>query len=197
MRRAALSAALLLPAVLALSSCGSATPAVPAGLISVVAAEDQYGSIAAAIGGKYVYVTSLLSNPNTDPHEFEASAVTARTVSSARLVIENGLGYDAWLDKLLGASPNSGRRVINAGSILGRTAGDNPHVWYMPSAWPVIARAIAGSLSALDSRHRAYYGAREAAWVRSLQPVEREIQRLRRRTTGKTVIASEVAVGRR
>lgn len=187
-------AALLLLAV-SVAACGSTPAAAPEGTISVVAAEDQYGSIASAIGGKDVYVTSLLSNPNTDPHEFEASASTARTVSGAKLVIENGLGYDSWLDRLLSASPDSGRTVLNAGSLLGRKVGDNPHLWYMPSAWPKIAHAIARSLSTLDPKHGPYYRARERAWIRSLQPVAQEIRTLRRRTEGQTVIATEPVYG--
>ncbi len=188
-------AAFLLPLVLSLAACGSSATTVPKGLISVVAAEDQYGSIAAAIGGKYVYVTSLLTNPNTDPHEYEASASTARTVAGAKLVIENGLGYDSWLDRLLSAAPDSGRTVITVGSLLGRSTGDNPHVWYMPGGWPKIARAITAALSTLDPGHRTYYRAREAAWIRSLQPIEREIRTLRHQTVGETVIASEPVYG--
>jgi zinc/manganese transport system substrate-binding protein len=194
-RPTAILAACLLSIAVALAACGNPATTVPSGRISVVAAEDQYGSIASAIGGRYVYVTSLLSNPNTDPHEFEASASTARMVSGARLVIENGLGYDSWIDRLLSASPDSDRKLITVGSLLGRSVGDNPHVWYMPAGWPKIARVVAGALSALDPKHRAYYRARATAWIHSLEPAEREIRMLRRRTAGKTVIATEPVYG--
>lgn len=193
MKRAARWAALLLVAI-PLSSCARTSDA-PPGEIPVVAAEDQYGSIVSAIGGRRVYVTSLLSSPNTDPHEFEASASTARAVSSARLVIENGLGYDAWMDHLLSASPRSGRKVITVGTLLGRRTGDNPHVWYMPSGWPTVARTVAGALAALDPAHRNEYRRRMRAWVRSLQPLKAAISRIRQRTVRGTVIATEPVYG--
>lgn len=165
------------------------------GQVSVVAAENEYGSMVTAIGGKYVHVTSLLSNPNTDPHEFEASASTARTLSGAQLVIENGLGYDSWLDKLLSASPNSKRRLINVGSLLGLHTGGNPHAWYMPSGWPKEAHAIAAALGKLDPQHRSYFNARSKSWLTSLEPVNQEIVTLRQRVKGHTVIATEPVYG--
>jgi zinc/manganese transport system substrate-binding protein len=151
--------------------------------------------MAGAIGGKYVHVTSLLSNPNADPHEFEASASIARTVSGAQLVIENGLGYDSWLDRLLSASPSSGRRLINVGTLLGLRTGANPHVWYMPRGWPREANTIAGDLGKLDPAHRAYFKARARGWLHSLKPVYREIASLRTRTGHHTVIATEPVYG--
>jgi zinc/manganese transport system substrate-binding protein len=190
-----LRGATVLPLALFLAACGNGPGTAAKGVISVVAAEDQYGSMVSAIGGSRVQVTSLLSNPNTDPHEFEASASTARTVSGAQLVVENGLGYDSWLDRLLSASPSSKRQVITVGSLLGRMTGDNPHVWYMPGGWPKEAHAIATALTKLDPRGRAYFAQRESAWLRSLQPVRREIATLRRRTAGTTVIATEPVYG--
>jgi zinc/manganese transport system substrate-binding protein len=178
-----------------LASCGNGTSAAPGGTISVVAAENEYGSIASAVGGKYVLVTSLLDNPNTDPHEFEAGAASARTVSSSQLVIENGLGYDSWLDKLLSASPNSRRRIINVGSLLGLQTGGNPHAWYLPSGWPKEAHAIATALGTLDPAHRAYFAARSKSWLRSLQPVYREIAAVRSKVKGTVVISTEPVYG--
>jgi zinc/manganese transport system substrate-binding protein len=148
-----------------------------------------------AIGGNRVSVTSLLNNPNSDPHEFEASAATARTLSRARFVVKNGIGYDSWLDKLLAASPRSGRIVFSVGEYLGHHDGDNPHVWYFPGGWAREAAVIAADLSKLDPAHTSYFQHRKAAWLRSLQPVYREIATVRSLMKGKTVIATEPVYG--
>jgi zinc/manganese transport system substrate-binding protein len=178
----------------ALVGAGASSPT-HSGTVAVVAAENEYGSMAQAIGGNRVTVTSLLANPNTDPHEFEASASTARTLSNARLVIKNGIGYDSWIDRLLSASPRSGRLVLSVGELLGHRSGDNPHIWYLPSGWEVEANAIAADLGKLDPAHRSYFQQRKAAWLTSLQPVYREIAAVRRKTNGKTVIATEPVYG--
>lgn len=178
-----------------LAGCGAAaTPARP-GTLDVVAAEDQYGSMVQAIGGKYVTVTSLLTNPNTDPHEFEASASAARSVAQAQFVIKNGLGYDSWMDKLLGSSPRSGRLVLTVGSFLGRKTGDNPHIWYDPAGWNREATQIAADLSKLAPGHRPYFQQRKFVWERSLQPVYQQIARVRKLTGGHNVIATEPVYG--
>ncbi|HZU12452.1 MAG TPA: zinc ABC transporter substrate-binding protein [Chloroflexota bacterium] len=182
-------------AFVALSGCGPAAGRGAPGTISVVAAEDEYGSMAAAIGGKDVHVVSLLSNPNTDPHEFEASASTAEQVATARLVIKNGIGYDSWMDKLLSASPQSGRLVFSVGEYLGKTAGDNPHIWYDPAGWTKEATVIADDLSRLAPRDKSYFARRKAAWLRALRPVYREVARVRSLTNGSRVIATEPVYG--
>ncbi len=163
--------------------------------IIVVAAENEYGSMAQAIGGDQVTVTSLLSNPNTDPHEFEASASTAITLSNARLVIKNGIGYDSWIDKLLSASPRSGRIVFSVGEYLGHRAGDNPHVWYYPPGWAREASVIAADLTKLDPSHRTYFQQRKVAWLKSLQPIFHWIAIDRRLVNGHQIIATEPVYG--
>jgi zinc/manganese transport system substrate-binding protein len=104
--------------------------AVDTSLISVIAAENFYGDIAHQIGGDRVRVTSILNDPNADPHEYESSADNAKAVATASLVIVNGAGYDSFMDKLLAASPKSNRTVIDVANAVGVREGDNPHVWY-------------------------------------------------------------------
>ncbi|HLJ67047.1 MAG TPA: zinc ABC transporter substrate-binding protein [Chloroflexota bacterium] len=191
---------LALATLLAIPRLGMAAYGAPAHArssapIVVVAAENQYGSLVQAIGGNRVVVTSLLNNPNTDPHEFEASPATARTLSTARFVIKNGIGYDSWIDKLLAASPRSGRVVLSVGEYLGHRTGDNPHVWYAPSGWPREASAIAADLGKLDPAHKAFFRQRASAWLRSMQPVYRAITATRKLTRGRTVIATEPVYG--
>src|SRR5579863_7734394 len=108
--------------------------------IDVLAAENFYGDIARQIGGERVAVTSILSNPDQDPHLFEASAQTARDLAGARLVIFNGADYDPWMAKLLAASPAPSRVSLVVADLLHRKAGENPHLWYDPRAMPAAAR---------------------------------------------------------
>src|SRR5689334_3202557 len=123
--------------------------------VPVVAAENFYGDVAAQIGGRYVDVSSILVNPDQDPHLFEASPSVARALSAARIVIYNGAEYDPWMTQLLGAARSADRQVIVAADLLNKKSGDNPHLWYAPSAMPLVARALAESLQAADPPHQA------------------------------------------
>src|SRR5690348_4429338 len=96
--------------VVVLSACDATPPAMP-GHIGVVAAENSWGSIAVQLGGSHVTVTSVVSDPNADPHDYQASAGTARAFAGAQYVIVNGAGYDGWAASLLAANPTSGRTV--------------------------------------------------------------------------------------
>ena len=126
-----------------------ATPTLAAPL-AVVAAENFYGDVAAQIGGAHVAVTSILTNPDQDPHLFEASAATARALAKAKIVIVNGLDYDPWMDKLLSASKADGRVEINVAQLNGRKAGDNPHLWYNPAYLKALGEKLAAELGAAD-----------------------------------------------
>ena len=95
--------------------------------LPVVAAENFYGDLLAQIGGDRVHVTSILSNPNADPHEYESSVRDATAIAQARLVVLNGIGYDSWMQKLLAASPRRGRQVVNVGAgLLHLREGEHP-----------------------------------------------------------------------
>src|SRR3569623_759224 len=126
-----------------------ALPAVAAP-ISVVAAENFYGDLASQIGGAHVVVTSILSNPDADPHLFESSASTARTLADASIVISNGADYDPWMDKLLATASTGERKVIVAAELTGHKSGDNPHLWYDPQTFPMVAAALADELAKRD-----------------------------------------------
>jgi zinc/manganese transport system substrate-binding protein len=141
------------------------------GAVVAVGAENQYADVIAQIGGKYVQVTAIDSNPNTDPHEFEASAKDAEVVADAQLVVQNGAGYDSYMDKIESGSPNPGRKVINAQELLGLPVTvANPHLWYSPKTMPAVAKAIASDLSALRPGHAAYFRANLARFDASLRP---------------------------
>jgi len=139
--------------------------------IRVVAAENFYGDIARQLGGPAVQVTSIISDPNADPHEYESSSDNARAVSTARLVIVNGLGYDEFMDKLLAASPNKERKVIDAGELAGKKDGDNPHIWYDVSLIQKVADSITSNLQEIDPAHGDDYAQRNQRFKSSLQPL--------------------------
>ena len=142
----------------------------PGGKIVAVGAENQYADVIQQVGGKYVQVSAVMSNPNTDPHTFEASASVGRLVNAARLVVQNGLGYDTFMNTIENAVPDSSRQVIVVQKLLGLPdSTPNPHLWYDPATMPKVASAIADSLAALQPKHAAYFKANAAAFTSSLR----------------------------
>ncbi len=165
----ALGAGLLAAACSASSASSTGTAAT--GVVVAVGAENEYANVIAQIGGKYVRVTAIESNPNTDPHTFEASASVSETVSAAELVVQNGLGYDDFMTSIENAAPSSVRKVINVQHLLGLPdSTPNPHLWYSPATMPAVARAIASDLSSLRPAHAAYFRANLTRFDASLRP---------------------------
>ena len=178
-----------------LDQSSAAGPIEAAGPIKVVAAENFYGDIARQIGGGEVAVTSILSNPDQDPHEFEASPSTAREFANGALVIVNGAGYDPWAEKLLSASPAPSRAIIVVAALLHRKAGDNPHLWYDPATMPALAEALAAKFARLDPAHQADYVQRLARFQKSMQLLGERIAELRGKYSGTPVTATEPVFG--
>jgi zinc/manganese transport system substrate-binding protein len=183
-------------AAVALTACsagpGAGARTDSAHVIVAVGAENQYANVISQIGGRYVQVTAVQSNPNTDPHTFEASPGVARTVGSADLVVQNGIGYDAFMNKIEAATPDPARKVIVASKLLGLPdSTPNPHLWYKPSAMPAVARAVAADLAALQPGHAAYFRARQRAFAASLRPWYRALAGLRTEYPGTPVATTE------
>ncbi|HZC64487.1 MAG TPA: zinc ABC transporter substrate-binding protein, partial [Streptosporangiaceae bacterium] len=170
--RAILAWAALAGAALLAAGCSSslALGTAPAnGTIIAVGAESEYADVIAQVGGKYVQASAIMSNPNTDPHTFEASASTGRLVNAARLVVQNGLGYDTFMDTIEKAVPDSGRRTIVVQKLLGLPdSTPNPHLWYDPATMPKVADAIAANLAAIQPSHAAYFKANAKTFTNSL-----------------------------
>ena len=161
-------------------------------VINAVGAENEYGNVLGQIGGRYVRVSAVLDNPNTDPHTFEASPKVAQEVSSAQLIVQNGLGYDSWMNKIESASPNTGRKVITVQRVLGLPdSTPNPHLWYDPATMPAVAKAIAAGLSALQPAHKAYFQARLQAFNASLDPWRNAIAAFKAKYPGTTAATTE------
>jgi zinc/manganese transport system substrate-binding protein len=202
--RRTLAALVVVALALVGDGCGSSTPssasstAAPAasvsssGIIVAVGAENEYGNVISQIGGQFVRVTSILSNPNTDPHSFEASPRVAQIISAAQLVVQNGVGYDDFMGKLESASPNSHRLVIDVQSLLklpDSTA--NPHLWYSPTTMPAVARALGEDLSALQPTHTAYFEANVQMFISSLNPWLQAIAHFKASYPGTPVATTE------
>jgi zinc/manganese transport system substrate-binding protein len=165
------------------------------GRLRVVAAENFWGSIASQLGGSRVDVSSIIVNPNTDPHSYEPTAADARTMAGTRLAIVNGIGYDNWAPKLLAASPAEGgadRAVLNVGDVLGLKEGDNPHQWYSPASVQRIVGEIVADYDRLDPAGAEYYAARERAFeTGSLARYDQLRAQIRARYAGTPVGYSE------
>jgi zinc/manganese transport system substrate-binding protein len=153
-----------------LGACNSASRA-SSSTIDAVGAENEYANVISQIGGKYIAVSSILDNPNTDPHTFESSPTVAEEVTQARLVVQNGVGYDSFMNKIESASPDPARKVIVVQNLLGLPDDTpNPHLWYSPETMPAVARALAADLSQLQPAHAAYFHANAAKFIASLEP---------------------------
>jgi zinc/manganese transport system substrate-binding protein len=175
-----------------LSGCGGAGATAADGKLNVVAAEASWGSIAAQLGGDRVAVTSIVSNPAADPHDYEPTSEDARGLAIAQVVVVNGIGYDEWASKLLEANPSSGRSVVDVGDLLGLKAGDNPHQWYSPEAVQRAIAAISAAYEKADPADAAYFERRRRSYEdRALAPYHRLITRIRGRYAGVPVGASE------
>jgi zinc/manganese transport system substrate-binding protein len=160
--------------------------------IIAVGAENEYANVISQIGGRYVKASAIESNPNTDPHTFEASATDAEVVASARLIVQNGLGYDTYMNRIEAASPNSKRVVIDVQQLLGLPNGTrNPHLWYSPKTMPAVAKAVEKALAKFAPDHAAYFAANLTTFDRSLSPWTSEIAAIKRRFGGAAVAVTE------
>lgn len=162
---------------------------------SIVAAENFYGDVARQLAGPDARVMSVLSNPDQDPHLFEASPSVARDIARARIVVYNGADYDPWMAKLLAVSKRPDRQVIVVAGLVGRKPGENPHIWYDPITMPAYARALVTALSADDPTHAADYARRLRAFLDSLKPLDAKVASLRSRFAGVPVTATEPVFG--
>ena len=177
--------------VLLPGACGSPNGGSSSAAITVVAAENFWGSGAIQLGGSKVNVQSVVSDPNADPHEYETSANDARAFADARLVIINGAGYDDWAKKLLAANAASGRRVLNLADLLGKKVGDNPHFWYSPGYVQTVADSITAQYKAIDPSGASYFDQGRADFASALQPYSDEIANIRQKYSSTPVGSTE------
>ncbi len=192
----ALTALIGLLALAALIAALGGSSSRGSGRLDVVAAENVYGNIVSQIGGSHVSVTSILSDPNTDPHLFEPGTSNGLAVSHAKLVIQNGAGYDTFMQSLEDAAPNPSRRVVTIADVLGvHGSSANPHLWYDVPRFGRIAQAIAEALQHADPKHRSAYAGGLQRFESSLAPLAQEVARIRASYGGQPVAYTEPVPG--
>lgn len=160
--------------------------------ITVVTSLDFYAETAKAVLGNHGQVITLINQPNMDPHDFEPTTATAKTVAKGQIVISNGLGYDSWLQRLLTANGKSHITNLRVGEDLWhKKEGTNEHLWYDYRTMPKLARRLAKLYSQRDPKHRQAYEANAKAYIRSLKPINRKITALRAQSNHQKVAVSE------
>jgi zinc/manganese transport system substrate-binding protein len=149
------------------AGCGGSTPyatGAASGKLQVAAAENFWGSIAAQLGGDRVAVSSVIANPNTDPHSYEPTAADGVAIARSQVAIVNGAGYDTWASKLLAANPSDGRAVLDVGALLGLHGGSNPHQWYSPASVRRVIAQIVADYKRADPAGGAYFDQQQSAF---------------------------------
>lgn len=176
-------------------SSGSVSPVDSGPPLAVIGTENFYADLLAQIGGPRVQATSFLNDPNADPHAFETSTQDAVLVADARLVIVNGLGYDAFMQKLLAASSQPDRQVIDVAQLLGLPDDANVHVWYDPATMPKVAAAVTDALSKLDAQNAGFFVGREQAYLAALAPIADKVRELKGTYAGTPIAFTEDVAG--
>jgi zinc/manganese transport system substrate-binding protein len=174
---------------------GLTSPATHADGLKIVAAENFYGGVARQIAGDNATVTSILTNPNQDPHEFTINASTAKSVADADIVISSGISYDPWIDKLLGTAGKPGRSVIKVADLIGAKDGDNPHIWYDPGTMPALGAALVKVLSKLDPSQASAFQKGLDDFNASMKPELDKIAAIKAASAGLEVTATEPVFG--
>jgi len=181
-----------------LAGCGAASVPQPGpstsggGVIKAVAAENEYGNVIEQIGGPYVSVHSLMSNPNVDPHTYEADTTDALLVGGAQLIVQNGLGYDSFMNRLESAAAAPGRVILTAASALGYGPHTlNPHLWYAPNTMARLAPIIARDLSRLRPTEAAYFQRAASSFVASLGTWNHDLAHIQASFEGSAVAVTE------
>src|ERR1700733_7220704 len=156
------------PPLAACSIGASAAAGSDPGKIVAVGAENEYADVISQVGGQYVQVSAIMSNPNTDPHTFEASPAVAREISAAQLIVQNGVSYDTFMSTIENATQGGSSKVIDVQKLLGLPdSTPNPHLWYNPATMPKVADAVAADLAAIQPAHAAYFKANAKSFVAS------------------------------
>jgi zinc/manganese transport system substrate-binding protein len=187
-------------AAVALTGCATTAPqttttATHTTKIAVVAAENFWGSIAAQLGGEHATVSSIVANPDTDPHDYEPTPADGRTMAGARFAIVNGVGYDPWAPKLLAANPSDSRVVHTVGQLVGVPDGGNPHRWYSPADVHQVIARITADYQHIDPADSAYFAGQRLKFENTtLATYDSLIAGIRAKYAGTPIGASESIV---
>lgn len=190
--RLALLAAVLLTGTLTGCATSPSAQQAPGGPIEVAASSNVWGSILSQLGGSHVRATSIISNPQTDPHAYEPTPADGRVIANSRLFVQNGVGYDPWAARSVAASPDEDRAVIDVGELVGVPEGGNPHRWYSPADVTKVIDAISAGLKRVDPANAEYYDSRRRSFeTDDLAQYRGLISDIKTRYAGTPVGASE------
>jgi zinc/manganese transport system substrate-binding protein len=159
--------------------------------LQIVAAENFWGSLVTQLAGNCANVTSIVTDPNADPHEYEASPADAQAIANANYVIVNDVGYDDWATKLLAASNNPNTTVFNVGDYLGVADGSNPHLWYNPYYVNATVAHMYNDLVTIDPADKAYYLQQYATLNASLASLNSREMEIKQQFGGTQVASTE------
>ncbi|MCW2857032.1 MAG: ABC-type metal ion transport system, periplasmic component/surface adhesin [Marmoricola sp.] len=161
-------------------------------MVNVAASINAWGSILTQLGGSHVHETSIITNPDTDPHVYEPTPADGRTIADSQLFVENGIGYDPWASQALAADPNSSRVVLDVGQLVNIPDGGNPHRWYDPSNVETVADTITSDLKKLDPADASYFDAQRKIFENTgLARYHQLISDIKSKYAGTAVGASE------
>lgn len=127
------------------------------GMINIVAAENFWGSLVSQLCVAHCDVTSVVSDPNADPHEYSSNPADAEAISNASLVIVNGAGYDQWALDLIASADVPGQTVLNVQQLLNQSIDANPHFWYSPYYVNYTVAAMYRDLVKIDPTDKSYF----------------------------------------
>ena len=192
------ASAAAMAAVVGLSGCATSSsgregPAGAGGAaVNAAASTNAWGSILSQLGGTRVHTTSIITSPETDPHDYEPTPADGRTIADAKLFVENGIGYDTWAHKAVQADPDSSREVIDVGQVTGTPTDGNPHRWYSPSDVETVADAITAGLKKIDPADAGYFDAQRQSFQNTgLATYHQLISDIKAKYAGVPVGASE------
>jgi zinc/manganese transport system substrate-binding protein len=161
------------------------------GVIKVVAAENFWGSLVSQLGGTHVNVTSIVTDPNADPHEYESNTADAIAIANAQFVIINGAGYDDWALLLIAASNTKNQVVLNVQELINQTVGANPHFWYSPYYVNDTVAEMYKVLCAIEPSATSYFTQQYTALKASLGVYNERIDEIKQDFGGTKVASTE------
>ena len=164
-------------------------PTCPTDPIRVVVSVEQWSDITEQLAGACAEVTTVVGS-SVDPHDYEPTPVDVAAFTDADVVVVNGCGYDSWAEQAVETSGGS-PALVNGCDVVGRSDGDNPHLWYAPDAVSSVADAVTAALQQRSPAASAYLTERRADWEASMQPYRDEIASISSAYTGRTYAATE------
>ncbi|WP_208422870.1 metal ABC transporter solute-binding protein, Zn/Mn family [Latilactobacillus fragifolii] len=175
--------------MLLVAGCGHSTKKTNG--MQVVSSLDFYGEAARAVLGQQGHVTSIINSPSLDPHSYEATTNDAKRVAKADVVIQNGLGYDSWLNKVVKSVHPDDQTVLTVSQLMQQSNGANEHLWYDLKTMPTLTKRLVTEFSKRDPQHKATYQQNGAAYLKKLAVLNGQLQQLKARAKGQQVAVSE------